>query len=191
MNDIKMDMNIFLDDLKRRMNGALDSFLKELTGLRTGRASVNLLEPIMVDAYGAMMPLTQVATVSAPEPRMLVVSVWDASMSKIVEKAIRESGLGLNPSAEGQSIRVLIPDMTQERRQELIKIASKYTEQTRISIRNVRRDGMDDLKGLEKSSEISEDEHKKLSQKVQDLTDEMVKKADAMFTQKEKDIMQI
>ena len=173
------------------MNGALDSFLKELTGLRTGRASVNLLEPIMVDAYGAMMPLTQVATVSAPEPRILVVSVWDASMSKIVEKAIRESGLGLNPSAEGQSIRVLIPDMTQERRQELIKIASKYTEQTRISIRNVRRDGMDDLKGLEKSSEISEDEHKKLSQKVQDLTDEMVKKADAMFTQKEKDIMQI
>ena len=186
-----MDKNIFLDDLKRRMNGALDSFLKELTGLRTGRASVNLLEPIMVDAYGAMMPLTQVATVSAPEPRMLVVSVWDTSMSKIVEKAIRESGLGLNPSAEGQSIRVLIPDMTQERRQELIKIASKYTEQTRVSIRNVRRDGMDDLKGLEKSSEISEDEHKKMSQKVQDLTDEMIKKADAMFTQKEKDIMQI
>ncbi len=186
-----MDQKVFLDDLKRRMNGAVESFSKELAGLRTGRASVNLLEPIMVDAYGASMPLTQVATVTAPDARMLSVSIWDQSMIKAVEKAIRESGLGLNPSTEGQTIRVPIPDMNQERRQELVKVSSKYTEQARVSIRNVRRDGMDDLKKAEKAHDISEDEHKKISEKVQELTDEMIKKAEQLAAQKEKDIMQI
>lgn len=186
-----MDSKAFLDDLKKRMNGALDSLAKEFSGLRTGRASVNLLEPITVDAYGATMPLTQVATVTVPDARMLSVSVWDQGMIKAVEKAIRESGLGLNPSVEGQTIRVPIPDMNQERRQELVKVASKYIEQTRVSIRNVRRDGMDELKKSEKAHEISEDEHKKLSEKVQELTDEQIKKAELMASQKEKDIMQI
>jgi ribosome recycling factor len=186
-----MDQKDFLDDLKRRMTGAVDSLSKELAGLRTGRASVNLLEPVMVDAYGALMPLTQVATISAPDARMLSVSVWDQSMVKSVEKAIRESGLGLNPSTEGQTVRVPIPDMNQERRQELVKVSSKYTEQGRVSIRNVRRDGMDDLKKAEKDSQISEDEHKRLSEKVQELTDEMIKKAEQLAAQKEKDIMQI
>ena len=186
-----MDQKVFLDDLRRRMNGAIESFSKELVGLRTGRASVNLLEPIMVDAYGSSMPLTQVATITAPDARMLSVSIWDQSMIKAVEKAIRESGLGLNPSTEGQTIRVPIPDMNQERRQELVKVASKYTEQARVSIRNVRRDGMDDLKKAEKAHDISEDEHKRASEKVQELTDEMIKKAEQLAAQKEKDIMQI
>lgn len=186
-----MDSKAFLDDLKRRMNGAIESFTKELAGLRTGRASVNLLEPVMVDAYGSPMPLSQVATISASDTRMLSVSVWDISMVKSAEKAIRESGLGLNPVSEGQTIRVPIPEMSQERRQELVKVASKYTEQTRVSIRNVRRDGMDDLKKFEKAHEISEDEHKKLSEKVQELTDEFIKKAEQLVAQKEKDIMQI
>jgi ribosome recycling factor len=186
-----IDEKNFLEDLKKRMNSALENFSKELTGLRTGRASVSLLEPLMVDAYGSLTPLTQVANVNAADARMLSVSVWDQTMVKLVEKAIRESGLGLNPVTEGQTIRVPIPDMSQERRQELVKVSSKYTEQARVFIRNLRRDGMDNLKKLEKDNKISEDEHKKLSEKVQTLTDDMIKKADQMAQQKEKDILQI
>ncbi|MBA4118151.1 MAG: ribosome recycling factor [Candidatus Puniceispirillum sp.] len=179
------------DELKARMQGALDVLLKEFTGLRTSRASTALLDPIMVDAYGSAMPLNQVGTVSAPDARMLSVQVWDKSMVKAVEKAIREAGLGLNPSADGQVVRVPMPDLSEERRKELAKIAAKYAEQTRIAVRNVRRDGMDHLKKLEKDKAISEDEHHRFSGDLQTLTDEFVKKVDTHLAQKERDIMQI
>ncbi|MEP6146316.1 MAG: ribosome recycling factor, partial [Nisaea sp.] len=139
-----------LDDLKRRMDGAISSLEKEFQGLRTGRASVNLLEPIMVDAYGSKMPINQVGTVGVPEPRMLTVQVWDKSMTKAVEKAIRESDLGLNPQVDGQLMRIPLPDLSEERRAELAKVAAKYAESARIAVRNVRRDGMDSLKKAEK-----------------------------------------
>lgn len=180
-----------LSDLKRRMEGALDSFRKELGGLRTGRASSNLLEPVMVEAYGSRMHLREVATVSVPEPRLISVQVWDRGMTKAVEKAIRDSGLGLNPQAEGQVIRVPLPDLTQERRTELAKVAHKYAEQCRIAIRNIRRDGMDGLKKAEKASEITQDEHKVQSDKVQVLTDQHIKMVDDSLAQKEKEIMQV
>ncbi len=178
-------------DLKRRMEGALESFRKELSGLRTGRASSNLLEPVTVEAYGNRMHLKEVATVSVPEPRLITVQVWDRGMTKAVEKAIRDSGLGLNPQAEGQVIRVPLPDLTQERRAELAKVANKYAEQARIAVRNVRRDGMDMLKRAEKASEITQDEHKSQSDKVQALTDQHIKLVDDALAQKEKDIMQV
>lgn len=180
-----------LSDLKRRMEGALDSFRKELSGLRTGRASANLLEPVTVEAYGNRMHLKEVATVSVPEPRLISVQVWDRSMIKAVEKAIRDSGLGLNPQAEGQVIRVPLPDLTQERRAELAKVAHKYAEQCRVAIRNIRRDGMDSLKKAEKASEITQDEHKAQSDKVQVLTDQHIKTVDDTLAQKEKEIMQV
>jgi len=178
-------------DLKRRMEGAIESFRKELTGLRTGRASSSLLEPVSVEAYGNRMHLKEVATVSVPEPRLITVQVWDRGMTKAVEKAIRDSGLGLNPQTEGQVIRVPLPDLTQERRAELAKVAHKYAEQTRIAIRNIRRDGMDALKKAEKASEITQDEHKAQSDKVQSLTDQHIKLVDDALAQKEKDIMQV
>lgn len=178
-------------DLKRRMESAIDNLNKEFAGLRTGRASVNLLDPVNVDAYGSKMPLNQVGTVSAPEARLLTVSVWDAGMTKAVEKSIRDSGLGLNPQAEGSLIRIPLPDLNEERRAELTKVAGKYAESTRISVRNVRRDGMDALKSMEKDGDISEDDHKRMSEDVQKLTDEMVQKIDAMLSDKEKDIMTV
>lgn len=179
------------DDLKRRMKGSIDLLNKEFSGLRSGRASVNLLEPIRVDVYGSMVPIGQVATVSTPEPRLLSVQVWDKNLAKAVEKAIRESGLGLNPMAEGQVIRVPIPDLTEQRRSDLSKMAAKYAEDAKISIRNVRRDAMDYLKKMEKNKELSEDDHKKESQEVQKITDQMIDEIDRMLQSKQKDIMHV
>jgi len=178
-------------DLRRRMEGALDVLIKEFGGLRTGRASVSLLDTVQVEAYGNAMPLNQVASVSVPEPRLLTVQVWDAGQVKAVEKAIRDAGLGLNPQPEGGLIRIPIPDLNEERRQELTKVAGKYAESARIAVRNVRRDGMDSLKKMEKDKEISEDEHKGSSEEVQKMTDEIVQKIDTMQADKEKDIMTV
>ncbi|HQS84707.1 MAG: ribosome recycling factor [Alphaproteobacteria bacterium 16-39-46] len=178
-------------DLKRRMQGALEMLKKEFSGLRTGRASQNLLDPVQVEAYGSRMHLSQLGTVGVPEPRLLTVQVWDKSMVKAVEKGIRDAGLGLNPMADGQLIRVPIPDLSQERRQELIKIASKYAELARVSVRNVRRDGMDHLKGLLKESVLSEDDHHHMGEDIQKITDEFVKKIDESFHEKEKEILHI
>ncbi|WP_414639786.1 ribosome recycling factor [Arenibaculum sp.] len=173
------------------MDGALDALHKEFAGLRTGRASASLLEPITVEAYGARMPITQVGTINVPEPRLITVQVWDRTMVKAVEKAIRESGLGLNPMTEGQTIRVPIPELNQERRQELAKVAAKYSEQARVAVRNVRRDGMDMLKKKEKAGEISQDEHKGLADKVQAMTDAHIKKIDEALAAKDKEITQV
>ena len=178
-------------DLKRRMDGALDALRREFAGLRTGRASASLLEPITVQAYGAAMPLNQVATISVPEPRMITVQVWDRSLAGAVEKAIRESDLGLNPAAEGQMIRVPIPMLSEERRVELSKVAGKYAEQARVAVRNVRRDGMDNLKRMEKEHEISEDEHHLWSDEIQEMTDAHIKLIDESLAQKEEEIMQV
>lgn len=180
-----------ISDVKRRMEGALEALRKEFTGLRTGRASSSLLEPVRVDAYGSHTPLTQVATISVPEPRLITVQVWDRSMVKAVEKAIRESGLGLNPQSEGQTLRIPLPELSMERRRELVKVAHKYAEQARVAVRNVRRDGMDTLKKMEKSSDISQDDHKTWSEKIQTLTDSHIKKIDESLAAKEKEIMQI
>lgn len=180
-----------MSDLNRRMTSALDVFQRELTGLRTGRASASLLEPLIVEAYGSRMPMTQVGNINVPEARLLTVQVWDAGLVKSVEKAIRESGLGLNPAVDGQLVRVPLPELNQERRQELTKIASKYAEQSRVAIRQVRRDGMDSLKEMEKKGDISEDDHKTQSGEVQTLTDDFIKKIDVLLTQKEKDILAI
>lgn len=180
-----------INDIKRRMDGAVDAFKKELSGLRTGRASAGLLEPVTVEAYGNKMPLNQVGTISVPEPRMISVQVWDRGMVKATEKAIRESGLGLNPQTEGQTIRVPIPDLSQERRAELAKVAHKYAEQARVAVRNVRRDGLDALKKAEKASEISQDEQKSLGEKVQNLTDQHIKLIDEALAHKEKEIMHV
>jgi ribosome recycling factor len=180
-----------LADLKKRMDSALEVLRKELQGLRTGRASASLLEPIVVEAYGSEMPLTQVATVNVPEPRMLTVQVWDRGLARAVEKAIRSSSLGLNPAVDGQLIRVPLPELTQERRNELVKVAHKYAEQARVAVRNVRRDGMDQLKRLEKDGDISQDEHKHWSDEVQKLTDKHVEAVNQLLEQKEKDILQV
>lgn len=180
-----------LTDIERRMDGAIEALRKEFAGLRTGRASASLLEPITVEVYGSAMPLNQVGTISVPEPRLITVQVWDRGAVKATEKAIRDSGLGLNPQTEGQLIRVPIPDLNQERRHELSKVASKYAEQARVAVRNVRRDGMELLKKSEKAGEISQDEHKSLGDKVQTLTDRHIKKIDELLGQKEKEIMQV
>jgi ribosome recycling factor len=180
-----------LKDLRRRMDGALEVLRKEYGGLRTGRASVSLLEPVQVEAYGSHMPLNQVGTVSVPEPRLLSVQVWDRTMVKAVDKAIREAGLGLNPQTEGQVIRVPIPDLSEERRRELTKVAAKYAEQTRVAVRNIRRDGLEPLKKQEKDGEISQDQHRKLQTDIQHLTDEYIKKVDEVLHQKEKEILQV
>jgi ribosome recycling factor len=178
-------------DLRRRMDGALDVLRKEFAGLRTGRASASMLDPVVVEAYGNPMPLTQVGTVSVPEPRMIIVQVWDRGNVKATEKAIREAGLGLNPQTDGQTIRVPIPDLNEERRRELTKVAAKYAEQARISVRNVRRDGMDLLKKQEKEHKLSQDEHRKLDKDIQALTDETIKKVDGLLAQKDKEILQV
>ncbi len=180
-----------MEDLKRRMNGALEDLKKDLGGLRTGRASVSLLDPVQVNAYGSNMPLNQCANVSAPEPRLLTVQVWDRTLVTAVEKGIRAADLGLNPSVDGQTIRVRIPDLTEERRRELSKIAAKYAEQHRISIRNVRREGMEQLKAMEKTGELSQDDHRKRSDEVQKLTDGLIAKIDETLSNKEREIMQV
>ena len=176
-------------DIERRMSGAVEALKSDLSGLRTGRANTTLLDPIQVEVYGAMMPLNQVATVSAPEPRMLSVQVWDKSNMTPVEKAIRQAGLGLNPMTDGQNIRLPIPDLTAERRKELAKLAGQYAEKARIAIRNVRRDGMEALKDDEKKKEISEDDRKRSETEVQKLTDATIAEIDAAATAKEKEIL--
>jgi len=180
-----------IEDIKRRMAGAVSVLKGELTGLRTGRASVNLLDPINVSAYGTTMPITQLATVSVPEPRMLSVQVWDRSTVQAVERAIREANLGLNPIAEGQLLRIPIPELNAERRQELVKVAHKYAEQARIAVRHVRRDGLDHLKKAEKGSHMSEDEQKKISDQIQKLTDATIAEIDALLAVKEGEITQV
>jgi ribosome recycling factor len=176
-------------DLERRMHGAVEALKHDLAGLRTGRASTALLDPIHVEVYGASMPLNQVATVSAPEPRMLTVQVWDKSSVQPVEKAIRAANLGINPVIDGQLIRLPIPDLTEERRKELAKLAHQYSEKAKIAVRNVRRDGMDALKAGEKKGEISQDEHKRLEGDVQKATDKAIADIDAVAAQKEKEIL--
>lgn len=180
-----------IEELRRRMTGAMDQLKKEFAGLRTGRANANMLDPVQVEAYGSPMPLAQCATVSAPEPRMLTVQVWDKGLVKSVEKAIREANLGLNPMTDGQLIRIPMPPMTEERRKELGKIAKNYAEAARVSVRNVRRDGMDGLKAALKDGKMTEDENRKKQTQVQTLTDEFIKMVDEQLAAKEKDIMAV
>lgn len=179
----------FKADLERRTAGAIDALKHDLAGLRTGRANTAMLDPVQVEVYGAMMPLNQVATVSAPEPRMLTVSVWDRSNVTPVEKAIRSAGLGLNPITDGQTLRLPIPDMTEERRKEMVKLAGAYGEKAKIAARNVRRDGMEALKAAEKKGKISQDEQKRLEAEVQKITDKAVADIDAAASAKEKEIL--
>ena len=176
-------------DIERRMAGAVEALKHDLSGLRTGRANTALLDPVMVEVYGSMMPLNQVATVSAPEPRMLTVQVWDRANVIPVEKGISHANLGLNPSIDGQTLRLPIPDLTEERRRELAKLAGKYAEGAKIAVRNVRRDGMESLKEDEKKKEISEDERKRKEDEVQKLTDRFIAEVDAAAEHKEKEIM--
>ena len=178
-------------DIKRRMDSAVDVVKKEFAGLRTGRASTHLIEPIVVEAYGSQMPINQLGNINVPEPRMITVQVWDKSMVKAVEKAIRDAGLGLNPASDGQLVRIPVPLLSAERRQELQKIAGKYAEQARVSVRNVRRDGMEALKKLEKDGVITQDEHRHYDKEVQTLTDETVKRIDDTLAAKDKEIMQV
>jgi len=180
-----------LKAIEQRMHGALDSLKHEFSGLRTGRASASLLDPVMVDAYGQKMPINQVGTISVPEPRLITVQVWDKSMVGPVEKGIRDAGLGVNPVADGQLVRVGLPELNEERRIELTKLAGKYAEQARVAVRNVRRDAMDHLKKAEKDGHISQDDHKRLADKVQALTDKSVADVDAALGTKEGEIMQV
>jgi ribosome recycling factor len=187
-----MSQGIFdLKELEKRMRGSLDSLKRELSGLRTGRASAHLLDPVIVNVYGQKMPINQVATVSVPEPRMITVQVWDKAVVSAVDKAIREANLGINPIADGTIIRLPIPPLTTERRQELGKIAHKYAEHARVAVRSVRRDGMELLKKLEKDGKMSQDEHHKNSSKVQELTDRLIKEIDQVLTHKEAEINKV
>lgn len=181
-------MTVDFADIEKRMNGALDALKRDFSAIRTGRASPNLLDNVIVDAYGSKTPLSQTATVNAPEPRLLTVQVWDASLTKAVEKAIAEAGLGLNPQPDGQLIRVPIPDLNEERRKELARIIAKEAEGGRVAVRNVRRDGMDEIKLFEKSNELSKDEAKAASDKVQTLTDTYIKKMDELLAAKDKEV---
>ena len=180
-----------IDDLQRRMNGAIEVLRDEFSGLRTGRASPALLEPITVDAYGSPMPMNQVGTISAPDGRMLSVQVWDSSLVSSVEKSIRDSNLGLNPQTEGNVVRVPVPQLSEDRRIEMTKIASKYAEQARIAVRNVRRDGIDMLKKMEKDGDISQDEQRAWTDEIQILTNDTVKKIDDSVMLKESEILQV
>ncbi|MCX7341573.1 MAG: ribosome recycling factor [Hyphomicrobiales bacterium] len=180
-----------LNDIKRRMQGAVASLKHDLNSLRTGRASASVLDPIMVDAYGSKIPLNQVATVSVPEARMISVAVWDRSMAMAVDKAIRESDLGLNPQTEGQTIRIRIPELNEQRRKELVKVAHKYAEEARVAVRHVRRDGLEVIKKLEKDGLMSEDDASRQSDQVQKATDQSVAEVDAALATKEKEIMQV
>ena len=180
-----------LKDLERRMKGALSVLKQEFAGLRTGRANAALLDPITVDAYGTPMPINQLATVTVPEPRMLSVNVWDKSQVDAIDRAIRESGLGLNPIGEGQVLRIPIPELNEERRQELAKLAAKYAEQARVAVRNVRRDGMESLKRAEKDGDMGQDEHHTHNAEVQEITDAIISDIDAALAAKEEEIMQV
>jgi ribosome recycling factor len=186
-----MAEGLSIDELKTRMQKSIAALKDELSGLRTGRASASLLEPVSVEAYGSRMPLNQVATVTVPEARMLLVQVWDRSMAGAVEKAIRNSGLGLNPAAEGAVIRVPLPELNEERRRELTKVAHNYAEQARVAVRHIRRDGMDLLKKLEKDGDLGQDEARKLGDQVQGATDEAVAEIDGILAVKEQEIMQV
>jgi ribosome recycling factor len=186
-----MAQDDLLKDLRRRMDGAIEVLRKEFGGLRTGRASASLLEPVVVAAYGGTVPLNQVASVNVPEPRMISVQVWDRNVVKAVDKAIREAGLGLNPQTEGQVIRVPIPELNEERRRELTRVAAKYAEDARVAVRKVRQHGMEALRRLEKDSEISQDEHRKLEKDIQHLTDDHIKRIDETLAQKDKEILQV
>ena len=182
-----VDMN----DVSRRMDASVISLSNDFSGLRAGRASTTMLDPVMVDAYGSKMPMNQVGNISAPEPRLLTVTVWDATMTASVEKAIRESDLGLNPMAEGTLIRVPIPDLSEERRKDMVKVAGRYAESSRVAIRNVRRDGIENVRKAEKDGLLSEDERHGLESDIQKTTDEYVKKIDEAFANKEKEITQV
>jgi ribosome recycling factor len=187
-----MEANEFdIKDLERRMNGAVAALKSELGGLRTGRASAGLVEHLPVEAYGSNMPLNQMATISVPEARLISVQIWDRSQVAAVERAIRESDLGLNPVVEGQSMRIPIPELNEERRQEIVKVAHKYAEQARVAARNVRRDGMEHLKRLEKDAHMSQDEHHAWSEEVQQLTDRTIKTIDETLAAKEAEIKQV
>jgi ribosome recycling factor len=179
------------DDLVKRMDGAINSFSGDLVGLRTGRASTNMVDGILVDAYGQKMPIDQVGSISVPEARMISIQVWDKGLVIAVEKAIHESGLGLNPQTDGELIRIPIPELNEERREELSKIAGKYAEQSRVAVRNVRRDGMDEIKKIEKDGTVGKDRAVDLSNEVQELTDDYIKKIDEMLSQKENEIRQV
>ena len=179
------------EDLKRRMQGAVKSLKEDLASLRTGRASSSLLDPIQVDAYGALLPMAQVATVSVPEPRLLSVQVWDRSMVSAVEKAIRDSNLGLNPQTEGQVIRLRIPELNEQRRKEMVKVAHQYTESAKVAARHVRRDGIELLRKIEKDGATGKDEIARLTEQVQKVTDQTISELDAALAHKEKEIMQV
>ena len=183
------DLDIDTDALQRRMDGALNALKTEFSTLRTGRASASMVDPIQVEAYGQMTPINQLGTVNVPEPRMVVINVWDKAMVSKVERAIRDSGIGINPVVDGPLIRLPIPELNEERRRELTKVAAGYAEQARIAIRNVRRDGMDALKADENKKEISEDDRKRGETEVQKLTDDMIKEVEAVATQKEQEIL--
>jgi len=183
--------DIEIDDLQRRMEGAISSLTKDFQGLRTGRANTQLLDSILVEVYGATMPVNQVATVSVPEPRMLSVQVWDKDNVKLVEKAIRESELGLNPQLDGQLLRIPLPDLSEDRRIELSKVAAKYAENAKIAVRNVRRDGMDKLKKMEKDGNLSQDDKHLYDEEIQSLTDQSVVQIDELLSKKEEEIMQV
>jgi ribosome recycling factor len=180
-----------IKDIEKRMRASIDALKREFTGLRTGRASANLLDPVQVMVYGARMPLNQVATVSVPEPRMISVQVWDRGNVMAVDKAIREANLGLNPIIDGQVLRLPIPTLTADRRQELVKLAHKYAEQAKVAIRNVRREAMDVLKKLEKDGKMSQDDHRGNTDKVQELTDRLIKEVDATLVTKEAEIQKV
>lgn len=186
-----MSATFDLNDIKRRMQASIASYKHDLGGLRTGRASASLLDPIQVEAYGSLMPLNQVATVTVPEPRMLSVQVWDKSMALVVDKAIRELSLGLNPQTEGQVIRIRIPELNEQRRKEMVKVAHKYAEEARVAVRHIRRDGLDLLKKLEKDGKLSEDDAARQSEQVQKATDQSVSEIDQILAAKEKEIMQV
>lgn len=180
-----------VNEIKRRMDGAVSAFKSDLAGLRTGRASANLLDPITVDAYGSSMPINQVANVTVPESRMIAVSVWDKSMVGAVERAIRDSNLGLNPITDGTTLRIPLPELNEQRRKELVKVAHQYAENARVAARHVRRDGMDVLKKMEKDGDIGQDDSRQTSEKVQKMTDDTVSEIDKLLTAKEGEIMQV
>jgi ribosome recycling factor len=184
-------MSFDLNEVKRKMDGAVEALKKEFSGLRTGRASTGMLDPVVVESYGSMLPLNQVANINAPEPRLLTVTVWDRGQVSAVEKALRDSGLGLNPQTEGATIRIPIPPMTEERRKDMTKVAAKYAEASRVAVRNIRRDGMETVKKLEKDKKISEDDLARFEKDIQKATDDTIVKVDAALAHKEKEIMEV
>jgi ribosome recycling factor len=186
-----MSEGVDLKELKRRMEGAITAFKSDIASLRTGRASANVLDPVMVEAYGSRVPLNQVANVTVPEPRMLGVSVWDKQMVGAVDRGIREANLGLNPIVDGQNLRIPLPELNEERRKQLVKVSHTYAENARVAIRNVRRDGMDTLKKAEKDGDISQDDSRRESDQVQKMTDETIAEIDHLLVEKEKEIMQV